>query len=739
MQVGEVVARFKADISDFQAGMKRVQSGMKSTASKLKKGGESVRNVGAQMTAATAPIIGFGALTIKSAGNFEAAMKDVQGITGATGNDLEEMSDLAKELGRTTMFSASEAADGMKFLGMAGFDTKQILEAMPGVLNLAAAESIDLGRAADIASNIMGQFQLEANQSERVVNLLSATASQSNTDVLQLSEAFKYIGPTANALNMDIEETATIIGILGDAGIQGSLAGRALGTSLVRLTKPTNKMQGAINDLGVEFFDAEGQFIGVHEMVRRLNTATADLTDEQRAAAISTIFGMEAYQEMNILLNRGAEGYGELQSKISGTEKATEKAELKMEGWNGAVKALKSAVEGLMIAIGESGLLEDLAGLITKITEFVRGLSETNPVILKIVAAIAGLLVIIGPLLIIFGQIAIAIGAIIPVFTAIVSAIASFATFIVATAIPAIIGFVAAFWPLILIAGVVGGAAYMLWKHWDTVVAFFQAAPAKIGQFVDAVGAWFQQLPERADNALRALAEAFVIGFGFLLGIIVYWIPHIVYQIAKFLWEAPLKAAEALAGLYQAFVNWAADTWAFLKSEIPRQFDNLISWMIKLPFRAYAALIRLRKSMSNAAEEGWQGMLNEISQWPSRLFEWGVNMVKSFVEGFANLGKWLGDQIKAGMDAAKGMIEGQSPPKEGPFKNIDKWGMNVASAWVEGFGDVFGTMDLGNLSQAQAMAAPASNTTITQNNTINRPFDYDSALSELGWKMRTGV
>lgn len=320
--------------------------------------------------------LGFGA---KSAMDFEKTMNSLKAVSGATGKAFDDLRNQAKELGKTTKFSATEAAQGQTFLAMAGFNTTEILKSMPSVLDLAAAGNLDLARASDIASNIMGQFGIQAEDTARVTNVLAATASSSNTNIEQLSEAMKYLGPSAKALGIQIEDTAAIIGVLGDAGIQGSLAGRALGSSLVRLADPTDKMSGAMEAMNLQAFDAQGNFVGMKSLLAQVEKGTASMTQEQKAANLYSLLGAEAFQEINILLERGSEAYGQYAESITGTNKAQEMALIQQQGFAGALTVLRSAFESMMISLFDlnvsgKSLLQWMAIGTIRVAEFIRNI-----------------------------------------------------------------------------------------------------------------------------------------------------------------------------------------------------------------------------------------------------------------------------------------------------------------------------------------------------------------------------
>ena len=204
--------------------------------------GNGMSSVGKSMTVGlTAPIAAFGASTISTAVKFEQSMNKVEALTKATGKPLIKMRDLAKDMGASTQFSASQAADAMGFLGMAGMNTNQILTATPAILDLAAASGTDLARSADIASNIMGAFGLKAKDMTHIANVLARTTAGANVDMNMLAESMKAAGPVAKSYGLSIEETSAAIGLLGNVGIQGSLAGNSLKNMMLNLTAPASR------------------------------------------------------------------------------------------------------------------------------------------------------------------------------------------------------------------------------------------------------------------------------------------------------------------------------------------------------------------------------------------------------------------------------------------------------------------------------------------------------------------
>jgi TP901 family phage tail tape measure protein len=313
--------------------------------------------------------------------NFEKAMSSVRAITQATGDEFEQLNELAKELGKTTVFTAEEAAQGMKFLGMAGFETTEIIKALPAVMDLAAASAIDLATAADIASNILTGFGLDAGETEKVVDVLAKTVTSSNTDIIQMGEAMKFLAPTAAALKISIEESSAVIGILGDAGLQGSIATRALSTSLARLADPSKKAAEAMKESGLEAFNSSGEFVGFSGVVEQLERGMKSMTDEQKLANISMIFGKDAMKQWSIIVGAGSEelkGFTKELKEAQGTAKTM--AEIQLDNLSGKFTLLKSALSGVAIEIG--GTFAPALGIIVDaMTNLVNFTSESIKVL----------------------------------------------------------------------------------------------------------------------------------------------------------------------------------------------------------------------------------------------------------------------------------------------------------------------------------------------------------------------
>lgn len=373
---------------------------------------------------ATLPAAFIGKGMIDTMAEFEETLLRVQGTIGEfkgeqAANNMRDISNKARELGASTEFTASQVGEGFNFLAMTGLDAAQSLAVINPILDLATAETMEFGKAADMATNILNQFGLQTEDATeltdnmmRVTNVLSATTSSANTNIRQLGEAMKYLGPNANALGIDLESTAAMVGILGDAGIQGTLAGRALGSSFARLAKPTVKMVKTMKMLGnqigkttLSLYDGRGTVKDFGAFLGELEEATKGLSTAQKQGALVTMFGAEAFQEINVLLGKTSEGYIKYRTEITKTSKATDKAANKRQGLAFGIKEMKSAWDELALSIGDSGILENLTKVVKSITEAIRDMAETNPELLKTVTTFAAMAALAAPVMWLSGSV----------------------------------------------------------------------------------------------------------------------------------------------------------------------------------------------------------------------------------------------------------------------------------------------------------------------------------------------
>ncbi|MCY8123242.1 phage tail tape measure protein [Bacillus spizizenii] len=349
---------------------KRSASRITQLGNRMDRTGTAMRNIGSSVAITTGAAFAGLALPIKDAitvaMDFEKQMSGVKAISGATASEFGKLKEQAMELGAKTAFTATQAGEAQQFLAMAGFKTNQILEAMPGMLDLAAAGQLELANAADITSNIMSAFALKASSSGHAADVIAYAAANANTNVEQMGEAMKYLAPNAHSLGWGMEESAAAIMSFGDAGLQGSIAGQAFGTSLIRLASPSKKAAKEIENLGFQFFDAAGNMKSLPEVIDEMEKGMKGLTKEQKAATLKTIVGAEAYKHWAVLLEKGSKALDTNTKKLKEADGAAKKmADTMLDNARGSVIKFQSALEGAKINIS-NGLLPAIGGLADK-------------------------------------------------------------------------------------------------------------------------------------------------------------------------------------------------------------------------------------------------------------------------------------------------------------------------------------------------------------------------------------
>jgi len=312
---------------------------------------------------ASGAAVAFGALTkavIDTGMKFQSSMARVGALSGATGDELSRLTATARELGATTVFSATEAAEGMQFLAMAGFDTNQVIEAMPGLLDQAAAGQIDLGRAADITSNVLSGFGLTAAESSRVADVLTKASISSNTTIEGLGQSMQFVAPVAASLGLELEELTAATGILGDAGIQATRAGTSLRGSLLQLATPSKQQRALMDELGFSFTKADGSTKSLAEVVADLEKRTKGMTDAQRTSTLSVLVGQEAASGFTTLISTGSEKLREFTEELENAGGTAEEVAAKqIDTLEGSIKLLNSATDDLKITLFDT-FSEDL-------------------------------------------------------------------------------------------------------------------------------------------------------------------------------------------------------------------------------------------------------------------------------------------------------------------------------------------------------------------------------------------
>ncbi|GAB3061836.1 phage tail tape measure protein [Salinicoccus sesuvii] len=392
---------------------------------KTQKVGRGMQDVGKKVSlAVTTPILGFAAAAIKTGVDFDDSMAKVAAVSGATGDDLEALRQKAKDMGESTRFSASEAADGLNYMALAGWSTEEMLGGLDGVMSLAAASGEDLGSVSDIVTDSLSAFGLEAKDSSYFADVLAQTSANANTDVTGLGDAFKYVAPVAGAMGYTVEDTAKAIGLMSDSGIKGEKAGTALRTMMTNLAKPTKAMQEEMDNLGISLTNTDGSMKTFDEIMVDLRSSFSGLNEEQQASAAATIFGKEAMSGALAVINTTGDSFDDLGNKISNSEGAAKKMADTMEGTLGGVwREIKSGIEGFSISVYET-MLPTLEKMSEKILNAIQWLNDLSPRAKTLGVVFAGVAAAIGPLLVVGGSLLIFFGSILKTLAPVMTNIA---------------------------------------------------------------------------------------------------------------------------------------------------------------------------------------------------------------------------------------------------------------------------------------------------------------------------
>lgn len=292
--------------------------------------------------------------TINTYKDFEAAMSQVQAISGSTQSDLTRLTVKAKEMGATTKFTAAESAEAFNYMAMAGWNAEQMMGGIEGILNLAAASGEDLGTTSDIVTDALTAFGLKASDATHFSDVLAQASSSANTDVGMMGETFKYVASMAGSLSYSIEDVALMTGLMANSGIKSTQAGTALNSVLTRLATNSSGAADAIAALGVNFYDSAGNARPLGTVMGELREATKGMNQEQKSSLANTVAGMEAQKGLLAILNASEEDYNKLADAISNADGASKRmSDTMMDNLSGDITLFQSAVDGLKISLGE--------------------------------------------------------------------------------------------------------------------------------------------------------------------------------------------------------------------------------------------------------------------------------------------------------------------------------------------------------------------------------------------------
>ena len=303
--------------------------------------------------------------TIDTYKDFEAAMSQVKAVSGATGSEFDKLTAKAEEMGATTKFTATQSAEAFNYMAMAGWDSQQMLDGIEGILNLAAASGEDLGTTSDIVTDALTAFGLKAGDAAHFSDVLAQSAASANTNVSMMGESFKYVAPIAGAMKYSVEDTSLALGLMANASVKGSMAGTSLKTALANMAAPTDKMATAMKKYGISLTDSNGNMKTLKGVLDNLRSSLGGLSETEKTAAASTIFGKEAMSGMLAIINATESDYNKLADSINNADGAASRmSDTMLDNLEGSITLLQSAMDGVKISFGE------------RLSPYVRGIAD---------------------------------------------------------------------------------------------------------------------------------------------------------------------------------------------------------------------------------------------------------------------------------------------------------------------------------------------------------------------------
>lgn len=590
---------------------------------KMEAVGNSIAGAGKKMMGVTTVIGGVGVAAVKTAADFDSAMSQVAAVSGATGKDFDALRSKAREMGSKTKFSATEAAEAMNYMAMAGWKTEDMLGGIEGVMNLAAASGEDLATTSDIVTDALTAFGLSAKDSGHFADILAAASSNANTNVSMMGETFKYCAPIAGALGFSAEDTAEAIGLMANAGIKSSQAGTALRTIMNNLAGDVKISGKAIGDVTIATTNADGSMRDLSDILADCRSAFGNLTESEKAQAAESLVGKNAMSGFLALMNAGEGDIEKLSSAIDNCDGSAEKMAMTMQdNLAGQLTILKSQLQELAISFGDI-LMPAIRSIVSKLQGFVDKLNGMDEGTKRTIVTIALLVASIGPLLIIIGTTISKIGVAMQGFVKLANGISKLKVAIqggtgVLGKLGAALGGVSA--PVLAVVAVIAVLVAAFVHLWRTNEGFRDAIIGTWNRIKDTISGFCQGIVDRL-NAL---------GFQFTD----------IVDVLKTVWDG---FCQILAPIFEGVFNHIANILSTVTGVITGILDVFIGIFTGNWSQAWTGVKEIFSSIWNGISSFFTNILNVIKGVADVVLGWfGTSWnevwtnIKTFFEGIWN-------------------------------------------------------------------------------------------------------
>ena len=590
---------------------------------KMEAVGNSIAGAGKKMMGVTTVIGGVGVAAVKTAADFDSAMSQVAAVSGATGKDFDALRSKAREMGSKTKFSATEAAEAMNYMAMAGWKTEDMLGGIEGVMNLAAASGEDLATTSDIVTDALTAFGLSAKDSGHFADILAAASSNANTNVSMMGETFKYCAPIAGALGFSAEDTAEAIGLMANAGIKSSQAGTALRTIMNNLAGDVKISGKAIGDVTIATTNADGSMRDLSDILADCRSAFGNLTESEKAQAAESLVGKNAMSGFLALMNAGEDDIEKLSSAIDNCDGSAEKMAMTMQdNLAGQLTILKSQLQELAISFGDI-LMPAIRSIVSKLQGFVDKLNGMDEGTKRTIVTIALLVASIGPLLIIIGTTISKIGVAMQGFVKLANGVSKLKVAIqggtgVLGKLGAALGGVSA--PVLAVVAVIAVLVAAFVHLWRTNEGFRDAIIGTWNRIKDTISGFCQGIVDRL-NAL---------GFQFTD----------IVDVLKTVWDG---FCQILAPIFEGVFNHIANILSTVTGVITGILDVFIGIFTGNWSQAWTGVKEIFSSIWNGISSFFTNILNVIRGVADVVLGWfGTSWnevwtnIKTFFEGIWN-------------------------------------------------------------------------------------------------------
>ena len=673
---------------------------------KLKTVGDNISNAGTKLLPVTAGVVGLGTAAVKTAADFDSAMSKVAAVSGAAGSDLESLRDKAREMGEKTKFSASEAAEAMNYMAMAGWKAEDMLSGIEGVMNLAAASGEDLAATSDIVTDALTAFGLTAADSGHFADILAAASSNANTNVSMMGETFKYCAPIAGALGFSAEDTAEAIGLMANAGIKSSQAGTALRTIMNNLSGDVKICGSAIGEVTVATTNADGSMRDLSDILADCRTAFAGLTESEKAQAAESLVGKNAMSGFLALLNAGEGDIEKLSSAIADCDgTAAGMAETMQDNLAGQLQILKSQLEELAISFGEL-LMPTVRMIVGWIQKFVDWLNSMDEGTRKVIVTIALVAAAIGPVLIIVGKVISAVGTIMTIIPKLAGVIG-----IVQKAFAALNAVMLAN-PIVLVIAAVAAlvAAFIyLWNNceefrqfwidlwesikeiaiavWEGLKEFFSAAWEAIRTTAatvwNAVRDFFSGLWEGIKNIFMTVVNAISTFLATAWGTIKNTVMTVWNAIKTFfttVWEGIKNIVTTVVTAISTFLSTA---WNGIKTAITTVLNAIKTVVTTIWNGIKNTITTIMNGIKNTVTMAWNNIKSAVANAANAVKTGVANAFNAMMNGIKNICGNIYGVVKGGFDKAVGFIKGLA-------SQAFQWGADFVGGIVNGIKSMIG-------------------------------------------------